>query len=250
MNSFTRFAATAVATSALAAGAALPAQAQTARTAAAFGTTTAANSISTGTGAGTGLKAEQASTTARIDGRLETLHALSMAVGNAKHLTAADHSTLSSLIDSDISGLTSLRAKVAGETTVAAVRADATAMVDDYRVYMLVAPKVHLTNVFDIESAAASALQKAHDRLAARVARAPGGGTAAEKDALADMQAQIQAAQQADSGRVATLLGIQPGPNADAIQGALKPLVDAAKDARKDLVQARTDAKKVVTALK
>jgi hypothetical protein len=235
---FTRLAAASLAASALAATAALPAQAQTARTAATSGTGTA------------GLKAEQTLTTARIDGRLETLHALSMVVNNAKHLGSADRSTLSSLISSDISGLTSLRAKVAGETTVTAVRADATAMVDDYRVYMLVVPKVHLTNVFDIESAATAAMQKVHDKLAARVAAAPGGGTAAEKSQLADMQTQIQAAQQADAGRVATLLGIQPSPNADALHSALSPLVDAAKDARKDLAKARDDAKEIRAALK
>lgn len=239
MNRFTRFtriATAAVAASAFATAAALPAQAGT--------------STSSGTTSGGGLKAAQALTTARIDGRIETLNALTLAVNNAKDLTSADRGTLSGLIKSDVSGLTSLRGKVAGETTVAAVRADGKAMVDDYRVYLLVAPKVHLTNVFDIESAVAPKLQKVHDTLAARVASAPGGGTTAEKSALADMQARIQTAQQADSGRVTTLLGIQPGANADAIRDALKPLVEVGKDARKDLAQARADAKQVAAALK
>lgn len=238
MNRFTRLAAVSLAASALATAAALPAQAQTARTAATSGTGTA------------GLKAAQALTTARIDGRLETLHALTMVLNNAKHLTVTDRNTLSGLVSSDIDGLTSLRSKVAGESTVTAVRADATAMVDEYRIYMLVVPKVHLTNVFDIESATEAALQKVHDKLAARVAATPGGGTSAEKSELADMQSQIQAAQQADAGRVATLLGIQPSPNADAIHSALSPLISAAKSARKDLEQARDDAKKVEAALK
>lgn len=236
MNRFTRLATAAVAASAFATAAALPAQAGT--------------STSGSTASGPGLKAAQALTTARIDGRLETLHALGLDVSNAKDLASADRSSLSGLINSDVSGLTSLRGKVAGETTVAAVRADAQAMVDDYRVYLLVVPKVHLTNVFDIESAVVPALQKVHDKLAARVASAPGGGTAAEKSELADMQARIQAAQQAITGQVTTLLGIQPSPNADAIHAALKPLVEAAEAARKDLAQARADAKEVAAALK
>ena len=236
MNRFTRLATAAVAASAFAAAAALPAQA---------GTTTSGSTAS-----GAGLKAAQTLTTARIDGRLETLHALGLDVGNAKDLASADRSSLSGLINSDVSGLTSLRGKVAAETTVSAVRADAQAMVDDYRVYLLVVPKVHLTNVFDIEAAVVPALQKVHDTLAARVASAPGGGTAAEKSELADMLAQIQAAQQAQAGRVATLLGIAPSPNADALRSALKPLVDDAKGARKDLAQARADAKEVAAALK
>lgn len=234
MKSFTRLAAATLAASALAASAALPAQAQSVRTAA----------------SGTALKEAQTLTTARIDGRLATLNALNLAVNNAAHLATADRSSLSGLIASDVSGLTSLRTKVAAETTVAAVRTDAAAMVDDYRVYMLVVPKVHLTNAFDIESAAAATLQKVHDKLAARVASAPGGGTAAEKAELADMQTQIQAAQQSDAGRVATLLGIQPSPDASALHSALTPLVGDAKDARKDLVKARADAKDVLAALK
>lgn len=235
MKSFTRLAVAALVTSALTAAAALPAQAQTARTAA---------------GSVAGLKAAQELTTARIDGRLETLHALSLVVNGAEHLTSADRSTLSSLISGDTSALTSLRTKVAGETTLSGVRADATAMVDDYRIYMLVVPKVHLTDVFDIEAAAEATLQKVHDRLAARVAKAPGGGTAQEKAELADLQSQIQAAQQADSGRVAALLAIAPSPDASALHSALAPLVSAAKDARKDLKQARADAKEIVAALK
>jgi hypothetical protein len=224
------------ATAALAAGAALPAQAQTA-----FGTTT---STATGKTAGTaGLDAAKALATSRIDGRLETLHALQLAVNNAAHLTSNDRSTLTNLISSDISGLTTLRGKVSGETTVTAVRADETTMVDQYRVYLLVAPKVHLTEAFDIEAATESALQKAHDKLAARLAKEPGGGTATEKSQLADLQTQLQNAQQAESGKVATLLAVQPGPDANAIRNALSPLVTAAKTARADLRKARDDAK-------
>lgn len=240
MNRFTRLATAAVAASAFAAAAALPAQALTVH----------AGSASSTTASGTVLKTAQTLTTARIDGRLETLHALSLAVNNAKDLTSADRSTLTGLINGDVSSLTSLRDKVAGETTVSAVRTDAQAMVDDYRVYLLVVPKVHLTNVFDIEATVVPTLQKVHDRLAVRVAAAPGGGTVAEKSELADMQTQIQNAQQAEAGQVATLLAIQPSPNADAIHAALKPLVDSAKGARKDLAQAHADAKEVAAALK
>ena len=241
MKSFTRLG-VATATAALAtAAAALPAQAQSQAQAQSARLAAAANG---------GLSAAQTLATARIDGRLGTLHALQLAVTDAAHLTGSDRSTLSSLISGDISGLTSLRGKVAAETTVAAVRTDETAMVDDYRVYLLVAPKVHLAGAFDIETAAEAALQKVHDDLAAKLAAASGGGTATEKSELADLQAQIKAAQQASTGKVAGLLAIQPGPDADAIRADLSPLVSAAKSARKALQQARTDARELRAALK
>jgi hypothetical protein len=234
VKSFTRLGA-AVATAALAAtAAALPAHAQ-------------AVVRTVGTSA-PGLSAAQALVTARINGRLETLNALALAVNNAAHMTSSDKSTLSALIKSDISGLTALRTKVGGETTVAAVRADGTSMVDDYRVYMLVQPKVHLANAFDIEAAAQTALQKVHDDLAAKLSAA-GGGTSSEQALLSDLESQIQAARQADSGHVSTLLAIQPGADADAIRNALSPLVSDARTARKDLVKARSDAEQLRAAL-
>lgn len=235
MRTLTRLGIATAATAALAAAAALPAQAQSV-----LGNATTTSSATPGTA---GLTAAKALATARIDGRLETLRALQLVVNNSAHLTSADRSALSSLISGDVSGLTSLRGKVGGESTVSAVRADETVMVDQYRVYMLVVPKVHLTDAFDIEAAAESTLQKVHDELAARLAKEPGGGTATEKSQLADLQAQLQNAQQAESGKVAALLAIQPGPDANAIHSALSPLVSAVKSVRSDLKQARDDAK-------
>ncbi|MBS2961406.1 hypothetical protein KGA66_00010 [Actinocrinis puniceicyclus] len=236
MKTLTRLGVATTATAVLAAGIALPAQAQSTPAPAAR--------------SGLGLDAVKALATARIDGRLETLRALQLAVTNAAHLTSADRSALGSLLTSDVSGLTALRGKVAAESAVAAVRADETVMVDQYRVYMLVVPKVHLTDAFDIEAAAVSALRKVHDKLAERVAKQPGGATAAEQAQLADLQTRVQNAEQAESGKTATLLAIQPGADATAIRGAITPLVDAAKSARKDLKQARDDAKKVRAELK
>src|SRR5256884_7961892 len=70
------------------------------------------------------LDAAKQVVTARIDGRLATLHALSTAVTAAQRLTASHKSTLSTLITTDESGLNTLRTKVSGETTLAGVRAD------------------------------------------------------------------------------------------------------------------------------
>ncbi len=242
MKSFTRLGIAVTATAALATTA-LPARAQTATTT--TGSTAPTSIAALRSNAAPGLKAAQALADARIEGRLQTLHALNIAINGARRLTSADRSALSTLISNDISGLTALKAKADGESTVAAVRTDETSMVDDYRIYMLVAPKVHLATAFDIEAAVSSTLQKVHDKLAARLAKQSGGGTSDEKAQLADLQSQLQAAQQADDGQVTALLAIQPGADANAIHSALSPLVTAAKSARKDLVQARDDAKKL-----
>ena len=190
----------------------------------------------------TGLAAVQKLATARIQGRLSTLHALSLAVGDSKYLTSGEQGTLSKQISSDVSGLTALDSKVAAATTVQDVRADEVAMVDDFRVYLLMAPQVRLTEGLAAESDAAATLQKAYVALSDLLAKQSGGGTATQKSELADLQSQITAAQAAIGDEVASVLAIQPGPNASAIQSALAPAKSAVKTARADLVKARGDA--------
>jgi hypothetical protein len=190
----------------------------------------------------TGLAAVQKLATSRIEGRLSTLHALSLAVGDSKYLTSGEQGTLGKQISSDISGLTALDSKVAGATTVQDVRADEVAMVDDFRVYLLMAPQIRLTEGLAAESDAATTLQKAYVALSALLAKQSGGGTAAQKSELADLQSQTTAAQAAIGNEVASVLAIQPGPNASAIHSALAPAASAVKTARADLVKARDDA--------
>ena len=185
-----------------------------------------------------------------ITDRLTTLGKLQTALAAYKDVPDAARNTLSQVLSSDVSGLTALKAKVAGETTAAAVRADGKAMVDDYRVYLLVAPKVHLTHVLDVESAALARLVKVHDALADRLAGDPKADTAANKDLLADMTAKIQAGDARIDGRDAALLALKPGPDGKALTEAVKDVSGAAKDARDDIKKAVADAKQVRDALK
>lgn len=199
---------------------------------------------------GAGLAAAKQVTTIRINGRLADLNSMALAVKGMQRVPGADSSTLSTLIQSDISGLTALRSQVAGAATVAAVRADANDMVDDYRVYILVWPKVHLTDAMSIEADAATRLQTAHDQLAARLAKQPGGGTTAEQADLSSMQSGIQAAQSAIGGDIATLLAIQPGSDGAAITTQVKTIAAAARTARQDLRSALADGKQIRAALR
>jgi hypothetical protein len=189
------------------------------------------------------LAAAQKLATARIEGRLGTLHALSLAVQNSKYLTSDEQSTLGKQITSDVSGLTALDTKVAAETTVQAVRTDENSMIDDYRVYLLMAPQTRLTEALAAESDAGTTLQKAYVALSDLLAKQSGGGTSTQRSELAGLQSEITAAQAAIGNEVAAELAIQPGPDASAITSALTPAESAVKTARADLLTARSDAK-------
>jgi hypothetical protein len=193
----------------------------------------------------TGLQNAKDTVTAGIVGRLSTITDLQNRLASFKDVSAADKATLSGLLSTDATALTALKATVAGETTVAAVKADGKKMVDDYRVYLLVAPKVHLVNALSVEADAVARLHKVHDALADRLAKDATADTQANKDLLSDMNAQIAAADQLIDGKIATVLAIQPGPDGKSITAQVKAVSAAAHGAREDFRKAVQDAKKV-----
>src|SRR4051812_16795393 len=69
--------------------------------------------------------------TARIDKRLAALQRFDATLGKAGKVQAAHRATLDKLIDDQRAGLTALRTKVTGESTAAAVKADAQSMIND-----------------------------------------------------------------------------------------------------------------------
>jgi hypothetical protein len=173
------------------------------------------------------------------------LHGLALVTQDSKFLTSAEQSTLRRQIDSDLAGLTTLSTKTANETTAAAVRTDETAMVDDYRVYLLMAPQTRLTEALAAESDAASTLQKAYVALQQLLAKQSGGGTAQQKSELADLRSETASAQTAIGDEAATELAIRPGPDESAIKNALAPAGSATETAHQDLLRARDDAAKL-----
>ena len=170
----------------------------------------------------------------RIDARLTTLATLTTVISSAQHLTAGHRATLSALVGTDQTRLTSLKAAVAGEQTIAALRADATAMVDDYRVYALLVPKVRLTIAVDLAADAQQALHRVHDVLAGRA------GTARYVADLRDMQNQLDAASVA--GVADALLATPAGADAKAIKSRVGSARSAVGTSRTALRKALADA--------
>jgi hypothetical protein len=195
------------------------------------------------------LDAAKRVVTARIDGRLAALRAYSTAVNAAANLTAGHKSTLTDLIAADQSGLAALRTKVAGETTLAAVKADDQRMVVDYRIYLLVGPKVRLTIGCDIEAAVSRQLRQLSDKLAAAIAAAKQAGkdTTKAEAQLADMRKQLDTADAAINGKADALLAVQPGPDGDAIRAQVNPVRNAVHTARAALRKAAADAKAIAS---
>ncbi len=181
-----------------------------------------------------GLKA---ALTARIDQRLASLQRYLAAIGASRHLTDGHNAELSTVVNEAAAGLTQLRGAVADEATVEGLRAAATSMVEDYRVYLLVGPQVRLAIAGDAAAVALDRAQQAHDRLAEKVAEAKAGGqdtTAAEAD-LAQLQSAIDSGHGHLEGQVEAVLALSPGPDGTAISNGVAAVRQALGLVRDDL---------------
>jgi hypothetical protein len=183
----------------------------------------------------------------RIDLRLAALQRMDQRIERCRHLTDAHQSTLQGFVDGATSGLTALRAKVAGETTIQALRADAQTMVNDYRVFILRGPQVHGTCTADNETAAVARLREVAEKLAAGVAKAKQDGkdTAAAEADLAAMDTHLDAAGAALAGQADKLLAIQPGPDGEAIKSQVRAVRGQLRAALQALRGAVAEARQV-----
>jgi len=187
-----------------------------------------------------------------IQRRFTTLATLATRVSGSKVLTSSDAAALTAEIGATKTGLTDLKATIDAETSIPALKADIARIATDYRVYLLVGPKVHLVSGADGVVASQATFTKIDTNLAARIAAAKAAGkdtTTAQTD-LDAMNAAVAQAVGLATPLPATLL---PLTAAQYNAGTAGPVLNSARTA---LVQARDllrsaiqDAKACRTAL-
>lgn len=186
-----------------------------------------------------------------ITRRLNTLNKLSSKInGNAK-LSSGDKSNLSSEVSDEISGLTTLKSTLDGETTLAGAKTDAQSIIDGYRVYALIGPKVYLVKTADDQQVAESKLTTLAGKLQSDITadQNDGKNVASLQSELSDLTGKTQAAQAISSNIESMVVGLQPGDyNGD--HTVLSGDRDQLKTAQTDIAGAVSDAKNIITALK
>lgn len=147
--------------------------------------------------------AQQKLETALSD-RATELTKLAGRVSQAKALPGSDATTLEGIITAeqttvDGGGIAGLQAAVPGETTCADLAGTAKAMVQDFRVFALVAPQVDIAVCSSGSAAAVTKGTDAEPTISARIAAAGQRGvdTAGAQQAFADFEAQLSSASQA-----------------------------------------------------
>lgn len=186
-----------------------------------------------------------------LQARVHTLATLTSSVNNDKTLTPGDKSTLTSLLAGETSGiqqlLTQVQAATPQNTAVPQLRADATEMVDQYRVYLVMARQVHLTEAADRETAIETNLENRESRIQAAIEKAgsPPSGVQAYNDLVAHV---THATQATGDANIPAVLAVTPqGYPADA--GPLTSARSSLGQARTDLETARGDLMAIRNAL-
>ena len=181
-----------------------------------------------------------------INRRFTTLTALGARVSASKTLTSSDAAALTTEIGSTTSGLTSLKATIDAETSIAALKVDIVKIAADYRVYLLVVPQVNLVYGADTVLAAQAKFATINTNLTARIAAAKATGkdiTAAQAD-LDAMNAAVKDAVGLATPLPAALLPLTP---AQYNGGTAGPVLNNARTA---LSQARDDLKSAIASAK
>ncbi len=186
-----------------------------------------------------------------ITRRLTTLNTLASKINGATKLSASDKATLLSEVNTEIGGLTALKAKLAAETTFAGAKADANSIHTDYRVYALVVPKVQLLRVADDQLVVEAKLTDLIAKLQVRITIAQGKGkdTASLQTKLNAMKTQLANAQAISAAVQAKVLPLQPGDfNSD--HAVLSGDASQLKTAHDYNASTYKDAKSIVNELK
>src|SRR5437870_177320 len=112
--------------------------------------TLGAVALATGTASAQDGTAAKRVVEAKIDLRLAQLDRLHSLVDASRDLTDGDRSALDTILENEKAGLTDLRADVDAATDLQTIANDAQSMIDDYRVFVVVTPQVHLVIATDI----------------------------------------------------------------------------------------------------
>ncbi len=188
-----------------------------------------------------------------IDRRLDTITKLQSRVADAAGLTAGDRDALRSQLTADTSGLTALRAAIDGETDVQALKADLKKIATDFRIYLLMVPKVADVIAAENELAAVARLGTQATKLQARIDadKAAGKDVSGAQADLSAMTAKVAQVSPLVAGIPAAVLPLTPTQyNAGTAKPILVSSRTSIKSGRGLLAGARADARACVAALK
>ena len=186
-----------------------------------------------------------------INRRLVALSNLVNKISLLKRVSDGQKAAFTSEIQSNITDLTSLKTKIDADTDIATLKLDVQSIVDNYRIFALYIPKIHLLSGADVAGEMAGSLGSLAIKLQNKITTDKDAGKDVTKlqTLLTDMQNKIADASNQAANLTDQVVQLVPSGypgNADSLASAR----DMLKTARTDLQTARQDAQEIITGLK
>jgi hypothetical protein len=192
----------------------------------------------------------------RIQDRLDALTKLNGKVTDAlsaKHITSDQANALTSDIATNTTGLQNLKAKLDGESDIAAARGDVKNVYLQFRIYAVVLPRDYHELWLDRLTDADHRLAAVKDKIADAIAKAPSGEQAQLNSLFDDYKTQLAAAEaqmDAAQGELPQFTPENFNTNRQGFETARTNLRNDLKSAHKDLKQAAGDLHQIAQILK
>ena len=197
------------------------------------------------------LSAIQARGDTDITNRVTSLTTLVTSVSSAKRLTSAQENELITEMQGEITGLTSLKTSLDGDTTVADATTDFKNIFAQHYIYAFYIPRINRILAADDQADATAILLALVPKIQADIttAQSKGNDVTALQSSLTDMQSQLTSAQSTVASVTTSLLPLSASgypSNANTVQEAAASL----KSSRAQLQTAHVDANAIVNGLR
>jgi hypothetical protein len=191
-----------------------------------------------------------------ITTRLNVLNNLSTRIGEMKNVSASEQSSLTTGIQTQVTNLTNLKAKIDADTDVTTARADAKTITGDYRIYALIIPQGYIVASSDRVSTIVGLMTTLQTKLQTRItaAQTAGQNVTTLQSAMTDMTAKLaDATSQAQTAQAGVISLVPDQGNSSVATSNHTALLAARtniKTATQDLISARKDIADIVQGLK
>ena len=191
-----------------------------------------------------------------ITSRITALNNLSTRVGAMVNVDATTKANINSQIQTNVTGLTALKAKIDSETDVTTLLSDEKTITGNYRIYALIIPRGYIVASSDRITTINGLMTALSTKLQTRITTAQSAGhdVAALQTDLNDLNAKIADATAQGQTALSGVVSLVPDQgNQTQLQSntaALKASRADIKTATKDFQAARQDAKNITAGLK
>ena len=193
---------------------------------------------------------------ADIAARITALNALNTRVQAMKNESATEKASISSQVQTNITGLTALQAKIDADTDVTTARSDDQSIFTTFRIYALVIPQGWILASADRVTTVTGLMTTLGTKMQARITvdQTAGKNVSALVAAMADMSAKIADANTQSASAQTGVSGLVPDQGSATVAASNKAALVASradiKTATTDLQAARADIKTILQGLK